>query len=119
MLPPENTMGGKNVRELKEPKEVPVVVALIHSLNWVDAVLTMAWLTRGVEEINPVMDLMFRISPGLFIVCKLVLITVGVEVIRRYAEPTLSKFVLYGICLIFAAVVAWHIAGALIVSLNT
>ena len=111
-------MGGKNVEETKKSKEVSVVVALIHSFNWLDAVLSIAWLTRGVEEVNPVMDLLFRISPGLFVVVKLVLITVGVEVIRRYAEPSISRVLLYGICLIFAAVVAWHFAGAIIISQN-
>ena len=118
MLLPENKMGGKNVQEPKKQKEVPVVVALIHSFNWVDAVLSIAWLTRGVEEVNPVMDLLFRISPGLFVVAKLVLISVGVEVIRRYAEPPTSKLLLHGICLIFATVVAWHFAGAIMISQN-
>ena len=98
-----------------ESEGVSNTVYLIHFFNWLDAVLSVSWLTRGVEEANPLMDLMFQISPGLFIVTKLCLVTVAVEVIHYRAKPPLSKFLLYGICLVFAAVIAWHFAGAIIV----
>lgn len=100
-------------------ERVPTTVALIHAFNWIDAVLTLVWLARGVEEINPLMDWAHHYSPGLFVVLKLVLISVGVEVIRRHAEPEVSRWVLAGVCLIFASVVAWQFAGALIVAFGT
>ena len=89
------------------------LVYLAHVLNFVDAVLTLHFLTVGVEEINPLLEAMYKISPGLFVIVKFGLILFGVEVLRRHLKNSKRLAALVAVNLLFLGVVTWQLAGVI------
>ena len=72
--------------------------------NFLDGVLTLFAISKGVEEANPAMAWALAISPSFFIILKFVIFALAIEFIARFKPKLLS---LVGV--LFMSVVAWHV----------
>jgi len=76
---------------------------LCHLMNFLDAVMTLFAVSRGVEEANPVMAMALEIGPMVFVVVKFTLFAIGLEFIARH-----KRILLAPVCVIYMSVLAWH-----------
>tara|TARA_R100000008_G_C3519647_1_gene133263 strand:- start:282 stop:569 length:288 start_codon:yes stop_codon:yes gene_type:complete len=76
---------------------------LCHVFNFLDAVLTLAAISHGVEEANPVMAWALSISPVFFLLVKFVIFGAASWYIFHHAPRLLAP-----IGIMFAAVLLWH-----------
>ena len=82
-----------------------VWLILCHVGNFMDLLLTMYAISRGVEEANPIMNWLLGISPFLFSAVKLILFSLAIEFVAK-RMPSVLKW----IALMYMAVVAWHVS---------
>jgi len=82
-----------------------VWLILCHVGNYADLSLTMYALANGVQESNPLMEMLYNISPFLFGLIKLIVFSLAIEFIAQRA-PWLLKW----IAIIYMLVTAWHLS---------
>ncbi len=78
---------------------------LCHILNFLDATFTLAAISLGVEEANPIMAYLLGISPILFIVAKFGVFTVAINFLAKR-----NGNLLLPILAVYMMVVAWHVS---------
>ena len=76
---------------------------LCHVFNFCDAVLTLAAISKGIEEANPVMAWALSISPVFFLAAKFIIFSVALGFIFRRAPALLAP-----IGIVYMTVLAWH-----------
>ena len=92
---------------------VGIRVPLLHLLNLLDAILTLYALEQGVEELNPVMSYLHGISPHLFLIIKVLVVSICLCFLDKYLlrfRITITVFVA-----IYSSIIAWHLYGILVV----
>lgn len=88
----------------------PGTVALL-LLNLLDGLFTLLFLQLAVaEELNPVMRLAYEDSPLAFMALKLGIVHFGVYVLCLHREVRLARLALGVGLLLYAAIVAYHLA---------
>jgi hypothetical protein len=84
------------------------LVLLIFLFHCLDAVFTLAHLSRGGKELNPFMEFLIRIGPGAFIGVKLGLAAIGLTFLAVHKNfPRVRAGILF-LFLLYAGVVAYH-----------
>tara|TARA_R110002110_G_scaffold189725_1_gene397956 strand:+ start:541 stop:831 length:291 start_codon:yes stop_codon:yes gene_type:complete len=78
---------------------------ICHIGNLADALLTVHAINSGVEELNPLMAYLIDFSPMLFLLVKILLFALAIDLLAR-RRPTWLRWV--GI--LYIAVVAWHLS---------
>ena len=86
------------------------LATLIHTFNFLDAVLTLAALRIGVEEANPLMAWLLSFGPVAFFVVKVVVVGVCVEYLDKNLEGS-ARSILRFILAAFVLVFCWHVFG--------
>ena len=86
-------------------------------LNLLDAVFTLGFVQAGVaEEANPLMDSALAVSPVLFMLAKLSLVSLGIALLWRMRAHRAAAVGILCAALIYGSVVAYHIHGVHIVA---
>tara|TARA_R100000234_G_scaffold118970_1_gene100663 strand:- start:991 stop:1278 length:288 start_codon:yes stop_codon:yes gene_type:complete len=79
-------------------------LVLCHILNFLDAILTLYAVSKGVEEANPIMAWALEVSPLFFAVVKFTVFGVAIDFLSRKRPAYLIP-----VACLFGLVVAWHI----------
>lgn len=82
-----------------------VWLILCHVGNYADLGLTMYALANGIKEANPLMAMLYNISPFLFGTVKLLVFSLAIEFIARRLPGALKY-----IAIIYMTVTAWHLS---------
>lgn len=81
----------------------------LHLLNIVDAVCTLAALSQGVEELNPVMRLVLsHMGVMSFVLVKVFTVSAALTVLGHMLKPD-QRWTLTGLCGVMGAVTCWHV----------
>ena len=83
---------------------------LAHLGNFLDACLTLFAVSRGAEELNPLMDTLISSSPFGFLAIKLVVFAYAVDLMSRL-KPQYLKWV----ATMYLLVSAWHLSFILVI----
>ena len=88
-------------------KEINLVVwfFICHIANLLDAIFTLNAVSKGVEELNPLMAFLIEQSPILFFVVKVVLFALAIDLLAR-RRPTWLRPVGY----VYILVLIWHVS---------
>ena len=78
---------------------------ICHFGNIADALCTLYAVSKGVEELNPLMAWLISFSPTVFIATKLLIFTFAIDILAR-RRPSWLLWV--GI--LYLSVVAWHLS---------
>ncbi|MFC1602630.1 DUF5658 family protein [Pseudomonadota bacterium] len=95
------------------PRRFMAVAVSIMLLCLMDAINTLYLLERGASEVNPVMDLLIQQSPQLFIMCKLLLTSLGMIMLMAYHNAKISigirvRSLLYAVLVSYAALIVYQ-----------
>ena len=82
---------------------------LAHLGNFLDACLTLFAVSRGAEELNPLMDALISYSPFSFLAVKFVVFAFAVDLMSRF-RPQYLKWV----ATMYLMVLAWHLSFILV-----
>jgi hypothetical protein len=89
------------------------MTAWIYILSVVDGVLTIFWVTSNLaEEANPLMDELIMRDPVLFMIVKIVLVSLGTTLLWRLRERPLAVAGIFGCFLIYCTIFIHHIGAA-------
>ena len=84
--------------------------AYIFILNFLDAVLTHYSVSRGLaEEMNPLMKYLLELHPATFYLCKLILVSLGLILLKKLGDTKGTKMALTVCSAIYTAIVIMHI----------
>jgi hypothetical protein len=86
-----------------------VILSLTFVFHILDAWLTLGHVARGGSELNPLMDALLRIDPGLFLVVKLSLAGVGLFILGLHQNFPYAKHAATSLFLVFLCLVGYHI----------
>ena len=87
------------------------VCSLILLLNLVDTLLTLAFVQFGLaEEANPLMNLMYRASPLLFVLLKLAMVQAGILILHYYRRLPIAQRALQGLVAVYVGLVSYQLA---------
>jgi Domain of unknown function (DUF5658) len=85
--------------------------AAILLLNLMDALFTLMFLQSGLaEEANPLMDLVYRISPTAFVLLKLAMVQAGILILHYHRRVPIAQHALHGVAAVYVAIVGYHFA---------
>jgi hypothetical protein len=88
---------------------LPAVTLLI--LNLLDGLFTLTFLQLGVaEEANPLMRVVYEMSPLGFMAFKLLVVNVGVLILVANQTAPLAQWALRLATFAYAVIVTWHLA---------
>jgi len=95
------------------PRRFMAVAVSIMLFCFMDAINTLHLLDRGASEVNPVMDLLIQQSPQLFILCKLLLTSLGMLMLMAYHNKRISigirvRSLLYAVLVSYAALMLYQ-----------
>ena len=82
---------------------------LAHLGNFLDACLTLFAVSRGAEELNPLMDTLISSSPFGFLAVKFIVFAFAVDLMSRL-KPEFLKWV----ATMYLLVSAWHLSFMLV-----
>jgi|1_EtaG_2_1085319.scaffolds.fasta_scaffold07551_6 hypothetical protein len=87
---------------------VKILIALFF-LNIFDAIATLQWVSRGItEEANPLMAVWIELSPGGFILIKVVVVTLGLFLLYRFRMIKFARMVVWPVAAIYSFVFVTH-----------
>ena len=78
---------------------------ICHIANLLDAIFTLNAVSKGVEELNPLMAYLIEQSPILFFIVKIVLFGLAIDLLAR-RRPTWLRPVGY----VYIMVLVWHLS---------
>lgn len=105
--------GDDRVGTARQHRLVERLVQAVLVLNLIDAVMTMIWVLRGdATEANPMMDLVLREHPVLFVVTKLGLVSLGSYLLWRHRRKGAAVVAIFVAFLVYYAILTIHL-GAL------
>jgi len=85
--------------------------SIILLLNLIDTLLTLAFVQFGLaEEANPLMNLMYRASPLLFVLLKLAMVQAGILILHYYRRLPIAQRALQGLVAIYVGLVSYQLA---------
>jgi hypothetical protein len=88
------------------------VAAGILVFNLLDAILTLTVVHAGAAaEVNPLMDVSLSWGGVWFILVKLSIVSLGVQLLWRLRRIRLAAFGLVGVCVFYMGVVAYQLAA--------
>tara|TARA_B100000131_G_scaffold221323_1_gene212869 strand:+ start:48203 stop:48559 length:357 start_codon:yes stop_codon:yes gene_type:complete len=87
-------------------------IVLLHALNFFDALLTLYAVRLGVLELNPLMAWAIDAGPVVFLVTKVLVVSVGIEFLNRHLKEDARRLLSY-LFYIYCAVILWHLFGVL------
>jgi hypothetical protein len=88
------------------------VAAGIVVLNLFDAILTLTVVHAGAAaEANPLMDVSLSWGGVWFVLVKLSMVSLGVQLLWRLRRVRLAAFGLVGVCVFYVGVVAYQLAA--------
>jgi hypothetical protein len=85
-------------------------IILLHILNFFDGMLTLYAAKLGVLELNPLMAWALSQGPAVFLVIKVLAVSVCLEFLDRHLEGKNRKLLSY-LFIIYSAVILWHVFG--------
>jgi len=83
-------------------------------LNILDGAFTLHFLEQGVEELNPIMEAFYGVSPSLFIFAKALIVAFAL-LFLDYALSSKYRWILSFLLAGYLMVFGWHLFGAYIV----
>ena len=83
---------------------------ICHIANLLDAIFMLNAVSKGVEELNPLMAYLIEQSPILFFVVKIVLFALAIDLLAR-RRPTWLRPVGY----VYIMVLVWHLSFLFVV----
>jgi len=91
---------------------MPIAISIM-LLCFMDAINTLHLLDRGASEVNPIMDLLIQQDPQLFILCKLLLTSLGMIMLMAYHNAKIRlgikvRSILYGTLFCYAALILYQ-----------
>jgi len=85
--------------------------SVILLLNLSDTLLTLAFVHFGLaEEANPLMNLMYRASPLLFVLLKLAMVQAGILILHYYRRLPIAQRALQGLVAVYVGLVSYQLA---------
>ena len=85
--------------------------SVILLLNLIDTLLTLAFVQFGLaEEANPLMNLMYRASPLLFVLLKLAMVQAGILILHYYRRLPIAQRALQGLVAVYVGLVSYQLA---------
>lgn len=99
------------IRKASENHSIQLL--LLHFLNLFDGVLTLYVLEQGVEEANPLMEYLYTVSPHLFFIFKVVVVSSCLVFLDKYLDKS-KRWLITAIFCVYIFVIFWHICGMLI-----
>ena len=110
-LPLRIKLGGRLAVTGRPPFFMPDYrIILLHHLNWVDCVASLMSLSFGVEEANPAMRSAYDHDPSVFVVVKMVVAAIAIEILDRRLDRH-RGWVLTALVALFSSVAIWHLFG--------
>jgi hypothetical protein len=101
---------------LEQQRRLKLAASFVIVLNMLDGVLTLLWTGLGAaSEINPLMNLLLTIDPLLFMITKLLLVSLGVSLLWHYRANAFAAFSLYLCCTVYCSIILYHLGGGLVV----
>lgn len=91
------------------PPEILAVVLTIFAFQVLDAFFTLFHISRGGQELNPLMDICLRLGPAVFLWAKLGLAAVGLLFLCAHFRWPLVRKGLTGLLVLYAGVVCYHL----------
>ena len=86
-----------------------LITFLVLTMNILDALLTHSWMGLGViEEANPLMAYLLEVSPPLFFVVKIVLVTLGGFLLWRHRSRGTAQAALIFLCSVYVWIMWLH-----------
>lgn len=105
------------MRALVAPVMLRRFAMLTVVLNLLDAVFTLSFVQAGLaEEANPLMESALAVSPVLFMLAKLSLVSLGVALLWRMRGHRVAAFGILGAAIVYFLVVAYHLRGVHLVA---
>ena len=98
------------------------LVYILAVLILIDLSATLFWVTNDLAtEANPIMDFFLQVSPLLFVVAKLGLSGVGIDILYYFRKRFRRKVfkILLALNLIYIAVFMYHLWGVLFLLFST
>ncbi len=87
------------------------ICSVILLLNLVDTLLTLAFVQLGwAEEANPLMNVLYRASPLLFVLLKLAMVQAGILILHYYRRLPIAQRALQGLAVIYVGLVSYQLA---------
>ena len=104
------------IQSVNDASRVEWLVFAIFSLNVIDAVATIIWVSTGLAiEANPMMERLLNYHPLAFLVVKLTLVLLGSILLWRFRERVFAVVVLVSLFLVYYGLLLYHLsAGSLI-----
>ena len=89
-----------------------VAAAACIVLNLVDALFTLVYVTSGAAvEANPLMAVLLDASPLWFMIGKLALVSLGVQLLWRFRHQRLAVLGLCTVLCMYTALAAYHVSS--------
>ncbi len=85
------------------------LVASLIVLNALDGILTITWVGAGMAtEANPFMEPLIGMHPVLFMLVKILLVSLGAMLLWRYRHKTIAVASLYFCFTLYSLVILYH-----------
>jgi hypothetical protein len=105
--------GDDRVGTGRQHRFVERLVYAVLVLNLIDAVMTMIWVLRGdATEANPMMEVVLREHPVLFVATKLGLVSLGSYLLWQHRRKGAAVIAIFVAFLVYYAILTVHL-GAL------
>ena len=89
-----------------------VAAALLLIGNLLDAIFTIGWIQLGAAtEANPLMAGPMGASPIVFMISKLLLVSLGVALLWRLQKHRTAVFAMFGGASVYACLVVYHVSS--------
>jgi hypothetical protein len=109
-----HTLGVMTSRAVRVGAQTPLfwVAASIIVLNLFDAILTLTVVHAGAAaEANPLMEVSLSWGAIWFVLVKLSIVSLGVQLLWRQRRVRLAAIGLVGVCVLYMGVVAYQLAA--------
>jgi peptidoglycan biosynthesis protein MviN/MurJ (putative lipid II flippase) len=98
----------KRVTTIPRDKIGKLLISLM-TLNVFDAFMTLMWTRNGIaEEVNPAMLYLLNLSPVLFVVIKISLVSLGAILLWRMRQFKITAYTCYLLNIVYAIIALIH-----------
>ena len=92
---------------------IELTLSVIFFANILDAVLTIHWIDTGIAtEANPIMEYFLQFGFAWFLVGKISIVSFACLTLWKLRENRLSKAVTILGCVVYCAIITFHLVGA-------
>lgn len=89
--------------------DLAILLGLTFVFHVIDGWLTLRHVARGGSELNPLMDALLQIDPGLFLAVKLTLAGVGLFVLGLHQNFPYARHAATSLFIVFLGLVGYHV----------